>query len=79
MFVHNGIERQTVSPAGCEVVDVDIGVSAKSRSKVINHSTQHNLSARNSSIYPVSLTPILPPPLFLTQQFSFGTKAAGHL
>lgn len=37
MFVHNGIERQTVSPAGREVVDVDIGVSAEARSEVINN------------------------------------------
>ncbi len=37
MFVHDGIERQTISPAGGEVVDVDIGVSAEARSEVINH------------------------------------------
>lgn len=37
MFVHNGIERQTISPAGSEVVDVDIRVSAEARTEVIIH------------------------------------------
>lgn len=29
MFVHDGIERETVSPAGGKVMDVDIGISAE--------------------------------------------------
>lgn len=37
VFVHDGIERQAISPAGCEVVDVDIGVTAGVRTKVMNH------------------------------------------
>lgn len=31
MFVHDCVERQAVSPAGGEVVNVDVGVPAESR------------------------------------------------
>lgn len=37
VFVHNGIERQAISPASREVVDVDIGVSVpEQKSLIIN-------------------------------------------
>lgn len=35
MFVHNGIEREAIPPAGGEVVDVDIGVSVPEQKSLI--------------------------------------------
>lgn len=40
MFVYNGIERQAIPPAGCEVVDVDIGVSVPEQKSLIIDWTQ---------------------------------------
>lgn len=37
MFVYDGIERQAISPAGGEVMNVDIRVSVECRLEIINH------------------------------------------
>lgn len=52
VFVNDGIERQAISPAGCEVVDVDIGISAGARTKshesLTSESTWHESSVATS-------------------------------